>query len=56
MSQERKLLETKPVVMNIGLDIFYESLRQQGVEAVHVKWQPPPQLEKEYQDILSKIL
>jgi hypothetical protein len=31
-------------------------LKAQGVSSVQVSWQPAPMLEKEYEDILSKIL
>jgi hypothetical protein len=31
-------------------------LKAQGVNSVQVSWQPPTKLEKEYEDILSKIL
>lgn len=35
------ILEQKLKVINIGLELFYETLKQQGVEVVHVDWQPP---------------
>ncbi|MBI1724456.1 MAG: hypothetical protein HYR52_02325 [Candidatus Tectomicrobia bacterium] len=28
-------------VVNIGLELFAEELRAEGVEVVHVDWQPP---------------
>lgn len=28
-------------VINIGLELFAEELRVQGVEVVHVDWRPP---------------
>jgi hypothetical protein len=43
-------------VINIGLEIFNDALKAQGVDSVQVSWQPPPKLEKEYEDILAKIL
>ena len=43
-------------VVNIGLEIFKEAMDAQSVKSVHVIWKPTPKLEKEYEDILSKIL
>ena len=43
-------------VINIGLEIFNDALKAQDVDSVQVSWQPPPKLEKEYEDILAKIL
>jgi len=43
-------------VVNIGLEIFKDDLELQNVPVVQVAWQPYPKLEKEYEDILSKIL
>ncbi len=51
-----KLFSSELKVINIGLEIFNDALKAQGVNSVQVSWQPPPKLEKEYEDILSKIL
>jgi hypothetical protein len=51
-----KLFKSKLKVINVGLEEFYKSLRIQGVDVVQVSLQQPPKLEKEYEDILSKIL
>ncbi len=51
-----KLFSSELKVINIGLEIFNEALKAQGVNSVQVSWQPPPKLEKEYEDILSKML
>jgi len=42
-------------VINIGLRLFYQSLTEQGIEAVHVNWEPKPKLEEDIEDILDKI-
>ena len=42
-------------VIYIGLRVFYQSLTEQKIEAVHVNWEPKPKLEKEIEDILDKI-
>lgn len=48
------------VVLNIGLEIFYESLRSQGARVYRVKPAGPQRragaLEKDLEDILGKIL
>jgi hypothetical protein len=51
-----ELLASEPKVINIGLEIFKDALEQQGVTVAQVSWQKPVPLEKEYEDILSKIL
>ena len=51
-----KLFGSPLRVINIGLDVFYQALKEQGAEAVQVSWKPPVKLEKEYKDILDKIL
>jgi len=51
-----KLFSSDLKVVNIGLEIFKDELELQNVPVVQVTWQPYPKLEKEYEDILSKIL
>ncbi len=51
-----RLFTSELKVINIGLEIFNDALKAQGVNVVQVSWQPPPKLEKEYEDILSKML
>jgi deoxyribodipyrimidine photolyase-like uncharacterized protein len=51
-----KLFKEEVKVVNIGLEYFYEELKKQGIKVAHVRWQPKPKLEKEIEDILSKIL
>jgi hypothetical protein len=51
-----KLLHSELKVINIGLEIFKDALENQGVSVAQVSWQKPFKLEKEYEDILSKIL
>lgn len=51
----KKLFKSELKVINVGLEIFYEGTAAQGVECVHVKWQPPPKLEKELEEALDKL-
>jgi hypothetical protein len=51
-----RLFSSELRVINIGLELFSEALEAQGVSVAQVSWQKPPELEKEYEDILAKIL
>ncbi len=52
----RDLLDRPPVVINLGLRIFSESLEAQGVDVVHVDWTPPAGGDKQMIDLLDKLL
>ena len=54
-SDAKKLLGTKPKVINIGAKIFYDSLREQGVEVTHVDWRPPASGEPDLIKLLEKL-
>jgi FdrA protein len=41
--------------INVGLEMFYESLRRQGARATHVDWRPPAGGNEELLSILSKM-
>ncbi|HUK27034.1 MAG TPA: hypothetical protein VLV31_01305 [Candidatus Acidoferrales bacterium] len=57
MSEETTTLFGKELkVINIGLEIFKDALEAQHVPVAQVAWEKPIKLEKEYEDILSKIL
>jgi len=51
-----KLFRLELKVINIGLELFKDALEDQSVSVAQVSWQKPLKLEKEYEDILSKIL
>ncbi|HUK51177.1 MAG TPA: hypothetical protein VLV18_09075 [Terriglobales bacterium] len=51
-----KVLTSDLKVVNIGLELFKDALEAQHVPVVQVTWEKPVKLEKEYEDILSKIL
>jgi hypothetical protein len=52
----RNLFDTELKVVNLGIDIFYTALKVQEVKVVQVEWKPSHKLDKESEDILSKIL
>ena len=56
MEKILSLFTSELKVINVGLELFKDELKEQGVKVAHVTWQPLPKLEKEYEDILSKIL
>jgi len=51
-----QLFTSELKVINIGLELFRDALNAQGIDVAQVSWQMPIKLEKEYEDILSKIL
>ena len=51
-----KLLDLELKVINVGLELFKDALEAQQVPVAQVTWTKPIKLEKEYEDILSKIL
>ena len=55
-SKKRNLLDTELKVVNLGIDIFYNALKLQDVKVVQVDWKPSQKLDKESEEILSKIL
>jgi FdrA protein len=42
-------------VINVGLEIFYDSMTEQGVKAVQVDWKPPAGGNEELMSILNKM-
>ena len=51
-----ELLQNGPVVINLGIREFAESLQDQEVEVVHVDWAPPAGGDIEMADLLDKLL
>ncbi len=49
------LLGRKPAVINVGLELFAESLQAQGVPVVSVDWQPPAGGKQHLLDLLDKL-
>jgi FdrA protein len=48
-------LQTPLVAINVGLESFYTSLREQGAEAIQVDWRPPAGGKEDLMDILAKL-
>jgi FdrA protein len=49
------LLAGRPAVVNVGLELFAESLQSQGVPVVAVDWQPPAGGKQHLMDLLDKL-
>jgi hypothetical protein len=51
-----KLLSTKPIIINVGVRGFAESLRSAGFNVVHVDWSPPAGGDAEVAAILDDLI
>ena len=45
----------KPVIISIGARYFYESIKMQTDNVVHVEWRPPAGGDEETMDILKRL-
>lgn len=54
--RQTDLLSDKPVVINIGVAEFYETLVDQSVRAVQVSWEPPAAGDEELMSLLDELL
>jgi hypothetical protein len=52
----QKLIGSKLVVLNLGLDIFRQALESQKVKCVQVDLTQAPKLEKKLADALDRLL
>ena len=50
----KNILNEKQKIINIGLEIFFEDLKELSVDVVHVEWKAPNRSEKAKQ--LLKLL
>jgi FdrA protein len=51
-----ELLQNGPVVINLGVREFAESLQDQQVDVVHVDWAPPAGGDTEMAELLERLL
>ena len=52
---DTKFLSQPVAAINVGLESFYDSLSEQGAQAVHVDWKPPAGGDERLQAILQKM-
>ncbi len=50
-----RLLSTPPQVINVGLELFAESLAAQSVPVIQLDWRPPAGGKKHLQDLLERL-
>ncbi|MDI6643272.1 MAG: DUF1116 domain-containing protein [Candidatus Hodarchaeaceae archaeon] len=50
-----KLLGEKLRVVNVGVRLFYECVKAQGAEAIHVEWRPPAGGDEKLARLLEKL-
>ncbi len=55
MSEEKELLGRQLQVVNIGLELFAETLRRHHVPLVHLDWRPPAQGDAHLLDLLHRL-
>ncbi len=54
-SKKRSILKQKLKVINLGIEIFADDLKRQGVEVVSVDWKPPAGGDEELLRLLDKL-
>ena len=55
-TENKTILGSELVVLNLGLDIFRQALESQKVKCVQVDLQQAPKLEKKLADALDRLL
>ena len=50
------LLNTPPIVINLGVDEFAQNLENQDVKVIRVDWRPPAGGDQEMIDLLDQLL
>lgn len=50
------LIEEDLPVINLGVELFAETLQQQSVDVVHVQWTPPPPRDEELMTLLDALI
>lgn len=54
--KETLLQEQEVKIINIGLELFAQSLKQQEARVVHLAWKPPADGDAELMDLLDQLL
>jgi len=55
MARRENILKETLKIVNVGLQSFAEDLKSQGVEVVHVDWQPPAGGDVEMLRLLERL-
>jgi FdrA protein len=51
----KDLFSKKLVVVNIGLEVFAKTMKEQNVKTSHVAWKPPAGGDKKLAALLEKV-
>ena len=46
----------QPVIINVGIELFFQSLKEQSAGVVQVNWTPPSSPNEEIRSILDELL
>ena len=55
MAEKEKLFNKELKVINIGIEMFADDLERQGVDVIHVDWQPPAGGDLDVLKLLEKL-
>ncbi len=55
MTEKEKLFNKELKVINIGIEMFADDLKSQGVDVIHVDWQPPAGGDLDVLKLLEKL-
>ncbi|MBQ10887.1 MAG: hypothetical protein CMJ45_04995 [Planctomyces sp.] len=55
MPDKSDLLAASPIVINIGLEVFADTLSELGFPVVQVDWRPPAGGDQRLTDLLSRL-
>ena len=55
MEREDGLLNMHPRIINLGLEMFAETLDKLGVPVVHIDWQPPAGDDQRLLQLLQRL-
>lgn len=50
------LIATPPSVINVGVELFADALRQQDVPVIQVQWTPPDEPEDDLMSLLDSLI
>ena len=55
MNKIAELLQQDVVAINLGLERFYDDLREQGVDVIQVNWKPPAENQDKINNLLAGL-
>ena len=55
MDKNNELLSVRPRIINLGLEVFADSLDRLGVPVVHIDWRPPAGGDQRLLQLLERL-